>query len=69
MAELGAGPQRSSDIANVLGRKDTALGPTRNQLISKGMIWSPSHGDAVFTVPMFDQFMKRIMAGDDWRAA
>ncbi len=67
MAELGAGPHRSGDIANVLNRKVTALGPTRNQLISKGMIWSPNHGDTAFTVPMFDQFMKRIMPGTEWR--
>lgn len=67
MAELGAGPHRSGDIADELGRKVTALGPTRNNLIAKGMIWSPSHGDTAFTVPMFDAFMKRIMPGDDWR--
>ena len=35
---------------------------------SGGMIWSPNHGDTAFTVPMFDQFMKRIMPGDDWQA-
>ena len=68
MAELGPGPHRSGDIANVLDRKVTALGPTRNQLISKGMVWSPNHGDTAFTVPMFDQFMKRIMPGQAWRA-
>lgn len=67
MAELGAGPHRSGDIAGMLDRKVTALAPMRNQLISKGMIWSPSHGDTAFTVPMFDQFMKRIMPGADWR--
>ena len=67
MAELGPGPHRSGDIADVLGRKVTALGPTRNQLIAKGMIWSPSHGDTAFTVPLFDEFMRRIMPGDDWR--
>lgn len=67
MAELGAGPHRSGGIATMLERKVTALGPTRNQLISKGMIWSPNHGDTAFTVPMFDQFMVRIMPGDDWR--
>lgn len=61
MAELGTGPHRSGDIAEVLHRKVTGLGPTRNQLISKGMIWSPSHGDTAFTVPLFDEFMKRIM--------
>ncbi len=67
MAELGPGPHRSGDIADCLGRKVTSLGPTRNQLIAKGMIWSPNHGDTAFTVPLFDEFMKRIMPGDDWR--
>jgi hypothetical protein len=67
MAELGAGPHRSGDIAAELGRKVEALAPTRGQLIAKGMIWSPNHGDTAFTVPLFDEFMKRIMPGDDWR--
>ncbi len=68
MAEMGPGPHRSGDIADRLGRKVTSLGPTRNQLIAKGMIWSPSHGDTAFTVPLFDEFMRRIMPGDEWRA-
>ena len=68
MAELGPGPHRSGDIAGLLQRKVTTLGPIRNQLISKGMVWSPSHGDTAFTVPMFDQFMKRIMPDPEWRA-
>ena len=67
MAELGPGPHRSGDVAEKLDRKVTSLGPTRNQLISKGMVWSPSHGDTAFTVPLFDEFMRRIMPGDDWR--
>jgi predicted transcriptional regulator len=67
MAEIGPGPHRSGDIAEKLDRKVTALGPTRNQLISKGMVWSPSHGDTAFTVPLFDEFMRRIMPGDDWK--
>lgn len=67
MAELGPGPHRSGDIAEKLGREVTSLGPTRSQLIVKGMIWSPSHGDTAFTVPLFDEFMKRIMPGDDWK--
>jgi len=68
MAELGAGPHRSGDIANVLQREVTSLGPVRSKLISKGMIWSPNHGDTAFTVPLFDEFMHRIMPGDDWKA-
>ncbi len=67
MAQLGPGPHRSGDVAEMLGRKVSSFGPIRSQLIAKGMIWSPSHGDTAFTVPMFDQFMKRIMRGDDWR--
>lgn len=67
MAELGPGPHRSGDIAKELRLKVTSLGPTRGQLISKGMIWSPSHGDTAFTVPLFDEFMRRIMPGDDRR--
>lgn len=67
MAELGPGPHRSGDIAEQLSRDVTSLGPTRSQLILKGMIWSPSHGDTAFTVPLFDEFMKRIIPGNDWK--
>jgi hypothetical protein len=67
MAELGSGPHRSGDISAVLNRNVTSLAPTRNQLISKGMIWSPTHGDTAFTVPLFDEFMHRIMPGDSWK--
>jgi hypothetical protein len=67
MAELGAGPHRSGDIANLLGKEVSALGPRRAQLINKGMIYSPSHGDPAFTVPLFDAFMKRIMPGKEWK--
>lgn len=61
MAELGAGPHRSGDIADKLDRTSQSLAPTRAKLIQKGMIWSPNHGDTAFSVPLFDQFMKRII--------
>ncbi len=61
MAELGAGPHRSGEIAGQLGREVTSLAPVRAKLIAKGMIWSPAHGDTAFTVPRFDGFMRRIM--------
>lgn len=67
MAELGSGPHRSGDIANCFGSDVSSLAPTRSSLIAKGMVWSPNHGDTAFTVPMFDEFMKRIMPGSDWR--
>ena len=66
MADLGPGPHRSGAIADKLGRDVSKLAPTRSQLIAKGMVWSPSHGDTAFTVPLFDEFMCRIMPGDDW---
>ena len=69
MAQMGVGPHRSGDIARELNRTVNSLAPTRSQLISKGMVWSPSHGDTAFTVPMFDEFMLRIMPGDDWRSS
>ncbi len=67
MAELGPGPHRSGDVADQLRKNVTSLGPTRAKLIEKGMIWSPEHGDTAFTVPLFDEFMRRIMPGEDWR--
>lgn len=66
MADLGAGPHRSGDIAACFNADVSSLAPTRSSLIGKGMVWSPNHGDTAFTVPMFDEFMKRIMPGDDW---
>jgi hypothetical protein len=61
MAYLGAGPYRTGDIADVLGEKITTLGPVRANLIKKGMIYSPAHGDMAFTVPLFDEFMSRAI--------
>jgi len=61
MAELGRGPHRSGDIAERMGRKVEGVAPIRNALISKGMIYSPAHGDTAFTVPLFDGFMKRTI--------
>ena len=61
MAELGPGPHRSGEIAEELKMDVTTAGPLRNGLIKKGMVYSPQHGDTAFTVPMFDEFMRRSM--------
>jgi hypothetical protein len=50
-----------------MNRKVQSAGPARSALIQKGTVWSPHHGDTDFTVPMFDECMRRIMPGDDWR--
>jgi hypothetical protein len=61
MADLGAGPSRTGDIADRLGVKLSTLGPVRARLIKKGMIYSPLHGEMAFTVPLFDEFMRRAI--------
>jgi hypothetical protein len=61
MAELGVGPFRTADIADTLGAKISTLGPVRANLIKKGMVYSPSHGEMAFTVPLFDEFLRRAM--------
>ena len=59
MAQLDAGCRKSGNIAQAMGRSSQQLAPVRANLIGKGMIYSPSHGDNLFTVPMFDEFMLR----------
>lgn len=61
MAELGPGPHRTGDIASKLDVLVNSLGPVRAKLIKKGMIYSPAHGDMAFTVPLFDEFMRRAI--------
>jgi hypothetical protein len=61
MAELGPGPHRSGDIAAKLGVRVESVAPRRSGLIKKGMIYSPAHGDTAFTVPLFDELMRRVM--------
>ncbi|MEX2536952.1 MAG: hypothetical protein WD273_15250 [Trueperaceae bacterium] len=61
MARLGKGPYRSSDVADMLGESVQTLGPRRAKIISKGMIYSPARGDIDFTVPMFEDYLKRAV--------
>lgn len=61
MAELGTGPHRTGDIAEILEVKINNLGPVRSRLIKKGMIYSPAYGDMAFTVPLFNEFMIRAI--------
>lgn len=61
MADLGPEPQRVGAIADRMGVKVNSVGPVRAKLIVKGMIYSPAHGDLAFTVPLFDQFMRRVI--------
>nr|WP_236779003.1 ATP-binding protein [Agromyces seonyuensis] len=61
MAELGPEPQKASEVAKLMGRESTQLGPTRAELIDMGLLFTPVHGYAAFTVPDFDRFMLRAV--------
>lgn len=61
MASIGSGPYRSADVAEKLGMPMQKLGPRRAKIINKGMIYSKAHGDIDFTVPMFDDYLRRVL--------
>jgi hypothetical protein len=64
MAQLGAQPQKASDVADVMGRPERTSqdpAPTRAELINMGLLYTPEHGYAAFTVPHFDQFILRAI--------
>ena len=59
MAELGPEPQLAAAVAELLDRTSQQCGPTRSKLIEKGLLYTPDHGYAAFTVPQFDRYLKR----------
>jgi hypothetical protein len=61
MADLGAGPHRSGDIAAQLQKTVSSQAPVRSSLIRKGIVWSPTHGDTAFTAPLFDEYLLRTV--------
>jgi hypothetical protein len=61
MAQLGPAAQKASDVADVMGRTSTNLGPTRAELINMGLLYTPQHAYAAFTVPHFDRFLLRAI--------
>ncbi len=61
MAELGPEPQKAADVAELMGRDSTQVGTTRAELIAMGLLYTPDHGYAAFTVPHFDKYMLRAV--------
>lgn len=62
MAELGAGPYRSGSVARKMGQTISAVSQVRQQLLNKGLIYATEdYGYVDFTVPRFDEYMKRLM--------
>ena len=61
MAQLGPDAQKAAEVAELMGRTSTNLGPTRAELINLGLLYTPQHGYAAFTVPHFDRFLIRAI--------
>lgn len=60
MVKCGELPCNISNVAHFMRKRVNAVSPLRAQLISKGIIYSTGHGDIDFTVPLFDEYLKRI---------
>lgn len=63
MALLGSGAHRAKDVARIIRRTTEQAGPIRSRLIDKGLLYTPGHGLAAFTVPQFDRYMLRRHQG------
>jgi hypothetical protein len=62
MAELGAGPYKSGEVASKLGRKTSEVSMIRQRLLDKGLVYATEdYGHVDFTVPRFGEFMARYM--------
>lgn len=59
MAGIGEGPYKTSDVATSLGKQVNSVGPVRATLIKKGFVYSPEHGEVAFSVPLFDEYIRR----------
>jgi len=64
MAKIGKDPYKSSEVAEELSGSVQSLGTLRSNIIHKGMIYSPKHGDIAFTVPMFEDYLRRTILSD-----
>ena len=62
LAELQNQEASTARIADILKRKATSLASTRDRLMRKGMIFSPRQGIVSFSVPLFDDFLRRKMS-------
>ena len=59
MAKDRDGPSQSGEVAARLGKTPTGVGPIRDSLIKKGLIYAPEHGQIAYTVPGMAAFIAR----------
>lgn len=61
MSELGPEPQKAADVAAKMDRTSPQGATTRAELIAMGLLYTPEHGYAAFTVPHFDKSVLRAI--------
>lgn len=65
MANMEALPCAIAEVVNGMGETLQQMSPARATLINKGIIYSPARGYVDFTVPLFDQYLKRVCDGGE----
>ena len=60
LARLGPGPASSTAVAEELGVSVERAAPVRSEVIKKGVAYSPRCGLIAFTVPKFDEYLRRV---------
>ena len=60
MVKCGNLPCNITNVANIMGKSVGAISPIRAQLINKGLIYATGFAEIDFTVPEFDNYLKRI---------
>ncbi len=60
MVKCGSLPCNITNVANIMGKSVGAISPIRAQLINKGLIYATGLAEIDFTVPEFDNYLRRV---------
>ena len=60
MANCGELPCTVASVAHIQNKDLKSISPIRARLINKGLIYATRYGEIDFTVPKFDEFLKRM---------
>lgn len=60
LASLGPGSHRSGEVAARMRRTVESVAPIRQSLQRKGMIYGVGRGATAFTIPLFDDYLRRM---------
>ena len=65
MANCGELPCTVANVAHILNKDLKSISPIRARLINKGLIYATRYGEIDFTIPKFDEFLKRMKINDN----